>query len=50
MINYSKQVIDSKEIRAVSKVLRSDYLTQGPLVKKFEKNIKLLQLKTCNSS
>ncbi len=39
MINYSKQVIDSKEIRAVSKVLRSDYLTQGPLVKKFEKKI-----------
>tara|TARA_B100001741_G_scaffold308919_1_gene305783 strand:+ start:381 stop:1523 length:1143 start_codon:yes stop_codon:yes gene_type:complete len=39
MINYSKQVIDSKEIRSVSKVLRSDYLTQGPLVKKFEKKI-----------
>ena len=39
MINYSKQSIDSKEIRAVSKVLKSDYLTQGPLVKKFEKEI-----------
>lgn len=39
MINYSKQSIDSKEIRAVSKVLKSDYLTQGPLVKKFEKKI-----------
>ncbi len=39
MINYSKQVIDSKEINAVRKVLRSDYLTQGPLVKKFEKKI-----------
>ena len=39
MINYSKQVIDSKEINAIKKVLRSDYLTQGPLVKKFEKKI-----------
>ena len=39
MINYSKQAIDSKEINAIKKVLRSDYLTQGPLVKKFEKKI-----------
>ena len=39
MINYSKQAIDSKEIKAVSKVLSSDYLTQGPLVKKFEQKI-----------
>ena len=39
MISYSKQVIDSKEIRAVSKVLKSEYLTQGPLVKKFEEKI-----------
>ena len=39
MISYSKQIIDSKEIRAVSKVLKSEYLTQGPLVKKFEEKI-----------
>ena len=39
MINYSKQTIDFKEISAVSKVLRSNYLTQGPLVEKFEKKI-----------
>ena len=39
MINYSKQAISSKEINAVSKVLRSNYLTQGPLVRRFEKQI-----------
>ncbi len=39
MINYSKQTIDYKEINAVSKVLRSNYLTQGPLVEKFENKI-----------
>ena len=39
MINYSKQTIDSKEVNAVIKVLRSSYLTQGPLVKKFEDNL-----------
>jgi len=40
MINYSKQSINSKEIKAVTNVLKSDYLTQGPLVQKFEKRIK----------
>ena len=39
MINYSKQTINYKEISAVSKVLRSNYLTQGPLLEKFEKKI-----------
>ena len=40
MINYSKQSINSKEIKAVTNVLKSNYLTQGPLVPKFEKKIK----------
>lgn len=40
MINYSKQSINSKEIKAVTNVLKSNYLTQGPLVQKFEKRIK----------
>ena len=35
MINYSKQSINFKEIKAVTNVLKSNYLTQGPLVPKF---------------
>ena len=39
MINYSRQYIDKKDIDAVVKALKSDYLTTGPLVPKFEKKI-----------
>ena len=39
MINYSRQYIDKKDINAVVKALKSDYLTSGPLVPKFEKKI-----------
>jgi UDP-4-amino-4,6-dideoxy-N-acetyl-beta-L-altrosamine transaminase len=35
-IPYGKQWIGKEEIRAVTRVLRSDFLTQGPLVSKFE--------------
>ncbi len=35
-IPYSHQWIDSDDIREVVKVLKSDWLTQGPAVKKFE--------------
>ena len=45
MINYSKQSIDINEIEAVKKVLKSDFLTQGPFVKKFENKLS----KYCNS-
>lgn len=37
MIPYSRQYIDSGDIRAVTKVLKSDWLTQGPNVSAFEK-------------
>jgi hypothetical protein len=37
IIPYGKQYIDSKDIAAVVKVLKSDYLTQGPSVLEFEK-------------
>ena len=37
MINYGKQYIDYKDIRAVTKVLKSNWLTQGPKIEKFEK-------------
>ena len=36
-IHYNKQFIDSEDIRAVSRVLKSDFLTTGPECLKFEK-------------
>ena len=39
MITYSKQTIDNNDILQVSKVLKSDFLTQGPKVPIFEKNL-----------
>ena len=38
-IPYSKQYIDYSDILGVKKVLKSKYLTQGPIVKNFEKKI-----------
>ncbi len=40
MIPYSKQIIDKKDIRNVTKILSSDFLTSGPILKKFENKIK----------
>lgn len=37
MIPYGKQTIDNSDIKSVVKVLKSDYLTQGPIVNIFEK-------------
>ena len=37
--NYSKQHLDKEDIRSVINCLKSEYLTQGPLVQKFEKKI-----------
>jgi len=46
MIPYSRQFIDNEEIEAVLKVLKSDYLTQGPQVEKFENKVcKILNCK-----
>ena len=39
-ISYGKQHIDNNDIRNVNKVLKSDFLTQGPLVKNFENTLK----------
>ncbi|OGD89928.1 UDP-4-amino-4,6-dideoxy-N-acetyl-beta-L-altrosamine transaminase [Candidatus Curtissbacteria bacterium RIFCSPLOWO2_01_FULL_39_62] len=39
IISYGHQSIDSKDIDAVEKVLRSDWITQGPAVEKFEKSL-----------
>jgi UDP-4-amino-4,6-dideoxy-N-acetyl-beta-L-altrosamine transaminase len=38
-IPYSRQYIDKKDIKNVVKVLNSNFLTQGPLVEKFENKI-----------
>lgn len=39
MINYSKQLLDDDDLKSVVKVLKSDWLTTGPNVKKFEDKI-----------
>ncbi len=39
MIPYAKQSIDERDIEAVCEVLRSDYLTTGPMVSLFENAI-----------
>lgn len=40
MISYGKQHIDKKDIQSVTKVLRSDWITQGPKIKEFENLLK----------
>jgi len=39
-INYGKQYIDKKDIRKVVSALKSEKITQGDFVKKFEENLK----------
>jgi len=39
IINYGKHFIDKKDINEVTKVLKSNFLTQGPKVDQFEKKI-----------
>ena len=39
MISYGKQTIDQSDIDSVIKILKSDWLTQGPMVPKFENSI-----------
>jgi UDP-4-amino-4,6-dideoxy-N-acetyl-beta-L-altrosamine transaminase len=40
MIPYGKQSISKSDIEAVKKVLKSDFITQGPKVPEFEKKVK----------
>ena len=40
MISYGKQHIDNNDIKAVIKILKGDWLTQGPQVENFEKALK----------
>jgi len=39
MISYGKQTIDQQDIDSVVNALKSDWLTQGPLVKSFEQKL-----------
>ena len=48
ILPYSRQFIDRDDINEVAKVLKSDYLTQGPKLEKFETNFKKkVQSKYC---
>jgi len=40
IINYGRQTIDNSDIKSVIKVLKSDYLTQGPKIYEFENVLK----------
>ena len=46
MIPYGRQEIINEDIEEVKKVLKSDFLTQGPIVPKFEKSV----ANYCNAS
>ena len=35
---YSRQSIDKKDVSEVNKVLKKDFITQGPKINEFEKN------------
>ena len=40
MISYGKQTIDNYDIESLVKVLKSEWLTQGPYIEKFESKLK----------
>ena len=40
MIPYSRQIIDNKDIRNISKTLKNNLVTTGPKVEEFEEKIK----------
>tara|TARA_X000000950_G_scaffold29994_1_gene32447 strand:+ start:1891 stop:3033 length:1143 start_codon:yes stop_codon:yes gene_type:complete len=49
LISYGKQNIDSADIKNVNSVLKSDFLTQGPIIKQFETLLKKkLKSKYCS--
>ena len=39
MISYGRQSINQNDVKSVIKVLKSDFLTQGPVLEKFEQNL-----------
>jgi perosamine synthetase len=50
IINYGRQFLDSSDIHSVTKVLKSNFLTQGSEVEKFEYKLKkILKSKYCTA-
>ena len=50
MISYGKQSINKSDIRAVSKVLKSEFITQGNTTVKFENYLaKIFKAKSCTA-
>ena len=48
LVNYGKHFVSNDDIQNVNKVLRSNFLTQGKAVEKFEANLKkYLSAKFC---
>lgn len=48
MLSYNSQFIDNSDISFVSKILKNEKITQGPIVEKFEKDIsKYVKSKYC---
>ena len=43
MISYGKQSLDQSDIDSVVKVLKGDWLTQGPAVETFENDLSHLE-------
>ena len=39
MIYYGRQSVNGQDIKAVEEVLRSDFLTQGPAIERFEQRV-----------
>ena len=37
--SYGRQMVDEQDIQSVVEVLRSDFLTQGPWIEEFEKDL-----------
>ena len=50
LINYGKHFINNDDVNNVNKILRSNFLTQGRMVEKFETNLKkYLKAKYCTA-
>ena len=50
MIPYGKHNINVADIKSVTKVLKSDFITQGKQIEIFEKNKKISWSKICRGS
>ena len=50
LINYGKHFVNNDDVNSVNKILRSNFLTQGRMVEKFETNLKkYLKAKYCTA-